>query len=480
MSITPASLFLIHEETGQRYPIKGEVHIGSRYGDIVFANDKSMSPKHLRLRTKQGHVAVYDLDSTLGTRVNGHHIRPKRPHILQPGDRITVGEQVLTFEVVSRDQRARLSRPRGVHRERSPHPLGPEQFVNHLLILTLLGTFIWQFAHHQPLMGALPEQIVGLGANSNPFTTNGEWWRLITSLFLHYNLLQTLGDAFALFVFAETVARANGGRSLLLIFFFSGFAAGVAALTFNPATAVMAGSTGAIAGLGGALIALLRLGRVRRRHLRVTTPLAILALTLNSLGFDYAPFDVVSLAAGVVAGFMAQLALDYFEAEKAFFQELLVGAGLAALCFALTTIVPQKKIVYLEGSSNKITSPYEAVENEMSLAMENYARLGQQVHGDEIKEPRMAEIIRVELIPRLTRVKAKLEIIKPSSEGERRKIELDQRLVTALLAQVTAMAKFSASRDPKQNEAVEKWTIEVEQLSVEWKRLKAAPPRPEQ
>ena len=112
--------------------------------------------------------------------------------------------------------------------------------------------------------------------------------------------------------------------------------------------------------------------------------------------------------------------------------------------------------------------------------MENYARLGQQVHGDEIKEPRMAEIIRVELIPRLTRVKAKLEIIKPSSEGERRKIELDQRLVTALLAQVTAMAKFSASRDPKQNEAVEKWTIEVEQLSVEWKRLKAAPPRPEQ
>lgn len=480
MSITPASLFLIHDETGQRYPIKGEVFIGSRYGDIVFANDKSMSPKHLRIRTKNGHVAAEDLDSTLGTRVNGHRIRPKRPHILNSGDRITAGEQTLTFEAVSQDKRARLSRPRGIRRERPPHPLGPEQFVNHLLILTLLGTFIWQFTHHQPLMGALPEKLVSLGANSNPYTTTGEWWRLVTSLFLHYNVLQTLADAFALFVFAELVARANGGRSLLLIFFFSGFAAGVAALTFNPATAVMAGATGAIAGLGGALIALLRLGRVRRRHLRAATPFAILALILNSLGFDHAPLDVVSLGAGIIAGFLAQLCLDFFEAEKAFFQELLVGIGLAALCFGLTAIVPQKKIVYVEGSSNKITSPYQTVENELSGAMENYARLGQQVHGDEIEESRMAEIIRAELIPRLTRVKAMLEILKPSSEGERRKIELDQKLVTALLAQVTAMAKFTASRDPKQNEAIEKWTVEVEQLSVEWKRLKTAPPRPEQ
>jgi hypothetical protein len=120
-----------------------------------------------------------------------------------------------------------------------------------------------------------------------------------------------------------------------------------------------------------------------------------------------------------------------------------------------------------------LASPLEIVESDMTHVMDSYEHLGRQVQNEQIKDTRMAEIIRATLIPGLTRVQAKLEVLKPNGENERRRLEVDIKLTRALLTQVTAMAMYVAGRDPKQNELVENSAGEIEKLNVEWKRLRA-------
>ena len=50
-----------------------------------------------------------------------------------------------------------------------------------------------------------------LGANAPGLTTHGEWWRLLTSVFLHVGLLHLLFNGYALWVFGDFVERAVGG-----------------------------------------------------------------------------------------------------------------------------------------------------------------------------------------------------------------------------------------------------------------------------
>ncbi|MEK6257797.1 MAG: FHA domain-containing protein [Planctomycetota bacterium] len=70
------------------------VSIGREEDNTIQLNDDRISRFHAKLQDHSGRVILTDLDSTNGTRVNGHPIQMR---VLQQGDVITVGRCVLLF-----------------------------------------------------------------------------------------------------------------------------------------------------------------------------------------------------------------------------------------------------------------------------------------------------------------------------------------------------------------------------------------------
>lgn len=80
--------------------------------------------------------------------------------------------------------------------------------------------------------------------------TNFQFWRYLTSIFLHGSLTHLLFNLFALFFFGIILEKEVGSRNFLIVFFFSGILANLIAVNFYPSSL---GASGAIYGIIGAL-----------------------------------------------------------------------------------------------------------------------------------------------------------------------------------------------------------------------------------
>lgn len=104
--------------------------------------------------------------------------------------------------------------------------------------------------------------LVPVAGGAVPFgISNGEYYRLLTSMFLHYGILHLLMNMWALWVFGRNLEAALGPVRFLVLYLLAGLGGGVAVYLLSPAGATV-GASGAILGLFAALFVLLkRLGR---------------------------------------------------------------------------------------------------------------------------------------------------------------------------------------------------------------------------
>jgi pSer/pThr/pTyr-binding forkhead associated (FHA) protein len=70
------------------------VTIGREEGNVLRLNDERISRFHVKVQVDNGDVILTDLDSTNGTRINGHTVQIRR---IQPGDRLGIGRSILLF-----------------------------------------------------------------------------------------------------------------------------------------------------------------------------------------------------------------------------------------------------------------------------------------------------------------------------------------------------------------------------------------------
>jgi membrane associated rhomboid family serine protease len=95
------------------------------------------------------------------------------------------------------------------------------------------------------------------GAVSRSAVADGDLWRLLTSGFLHAGLLHLMFNAFALYVLGSLLEPAIGRLRFAIVYFVSLLAGSFGALLVEP-DALTVGASGAIFGLMGAAVVVMR------------------------------------------------------------------------------------------------------------------------------------------------------------------------------------------------------------------------------
>jgi len=127
------------------------------------------------------------------------------------------------------------------------------------------------------------QTLVDWGANLGPRTTNGEWWRLGTAIFVHSRMLHLLINVACLVQIGLILERLVGPLFLATVYVAAGVFASLVSVSTYPMAASV-GASGAIFGLYGLLLVSSIWGMLCRSS--VTIPLTVLKrLGLAAAGF---------------------------------------------------------------------------------------------------------------------------------------------------------------------------------------------------
>lgn len=200
-----------------------------------------------------------------------------------------------------------------------------------VLLVTILAGFLLELVAGGPnaLQDPSGRTLIRLGGLQPFLVANGQYWRLLTPIFLHKGLLHIAFNAYALWIFGTAMEDALGRSRFLLVFFVTGFLASATSYAFGPVGVVGVGASGAIFGVFGAFIAY----NYRRRHLALAAAnlrWAMMMILLNAvLAIGFAGIDWRAHVGGLVSGFAAGYVAEGFGPSR---QRALVRvAGVAAL-----------------------------------------------------------------------------------------------------------------------------------------------------
>jgi len=121
-----------------------------------------------------------------------------------------------------------------------------------------------------------PQQAITFGADYGPLTLNGQWWRLLTSMFVHFGILHIGLNMWCLWNLGRAAEQLMGRVSYLLAYFVSGIFSSIASVYWHPMGA-SAGASGAIFGMAGVLVSYVKLKKTPA-HIQINSKM------LSSLG----------------------------------------------------------------------------------------------------------------------------------------------------------------------------------------------------
>lgn len=150
------------------------------------------------------------------------------------------------------------------------------------------------------------------GAMYSPYITEGrEYYRLFTSLFLHFDIDHLLNNMVLLGALGWQLEEETGKIKFLIIYFTSGLGGNLLSLWLNIHSnqpAVSAGASGAIFGLMGALVCVVLKNRGQVGRLTKRGMLIMVGLSLY-FGFASSGIDNAAHIGGLVCGFLAAAVL---------------------------------------------------------------------------------------------------------------------------------------------------------------------------
>jgi membrane associated rhomboid family serine protease len=180
--------------------------------------------------------------------------------------------------------------------------------------------------------------LIGWGADYGRAIAAGEYYRMFTSMFLHYGIVHLLMNMWALWILGRTLEAVLGPARFLALYLLAGLGGSVAVYYFAPNT-LTAGASGAIFGLFAALFVVLR---KMGRDTSSVVPVIVLNVVFT---FAVPGISIAGHLGGLVVGAIVGAILAHAPRER----RSLVQAGGAAAVAALLIVMTLVRTAALPG-----------------------------------------------------------------------------------------------------------------------------------
>ena len=277
-----------------------------------------------------------------------------------------------------------------------------------------------------------PDTLIGMGASVGTRTTNGEWWRLLTSAFVYTGMLHLIVGLTVVAQLGAVLERLAGRLAFGAVYMIAAVFSGLVNLSSHP-VAVTVGASGAIFGLYGLLLSLILWQKfdqaLRRRaappepggeesgdpQQRHGDPGLIIPLTaMKRLGYGAAVFVIYTAIAGFAtgaefAGLAIGLGYGLVVARRAGNHRpaaRTVGAVLAAaVVLAAACAIPLRNIADVAPEITRVVATEERTATTYQAASAAFKK-------ERISAEALAQVAERKIVPQLQAADARLAALR--------------------------------------------------------------------
>jgi membrane associated rhomboid family serine protease len=278
-----------------------------------------------------------------------------------------------------------------------------------LVVPALIALMVMVFVAMTFGAGSLADAdtLIGWGASIGTRTSNAEWWRLVTAIFVHSGLTQVIVFSIGLAQVGSIVERGLGRPVMAVAFLFGGIFSGLTHLSNHPA-ALGFGASGAVFGVYGLFAAFMAWTVITKSPLRLPRPAlkkltpaaALFVLYALANGNLDASADLTGFMCGAFCGIVVLVGTtDPLATPKR------AAAALAAVAiFAIGSAIPLRGFANIAPELARLVT----VEKRTSAV---YEAADKKFHQRKITADALADLIDREIVPELNTSQARLDAI---------------------------------------------------------------------
>jgi membrane associated rhomboid family serine protease len=270
-----------------------------------------------------------------------------------------------------------------------------------------------------------PATLVRLGASVGTRTTNGEWWRLLTAIFLPAGLFHLLFSTAVLLHTGAMLERLVGRWAFAAVYIAAGLFTGLVNLSSRPVIVTVSGS-GALFGLYGLLLASLAWQTIGARWsapaasadgaLEETVPAhaTIPLIAIKRIGAVGALFALYSLVSGwmtgaeltgLFVGLLYGLAVGWRVSDRLPATRLVGATAAGVLAAAVVAAMPLRNIADVAPEITRVVATEERTTTKYRAASEAFKK-------GRISAEALAQVADRAIVPELQSVQARLSALK--------------------------------------------------------------------
>lgn len=174
-------------------------------------------------------------------------------------------------------------------------------YITPILININIAIFILMTIYGVSMMQPDGESLLAWGANFSPLTLNGEWWRILSSCFIHIGIFHLLMNMYALLYIGMILEPYLGKSRFLSAYLLTGIIGSVASLYWNELT-ISAGASGAIFGMYGLFLAMLTTNIIEKSARKALLTSIAVFVGYNLLNGMNSGIDNAAHIGGLVSG----------------------------------------------------------------------------------------------------------------------------------------------------------------------------------